>query len=203
METDMTAQANTAYALDELNQETKFGGVGGLKHRDVPRIDLSDFANRKQEIADQLWNASVEIGFFQLVNHGIPQAQVDEAFDMTARFFALPAASKAQVPLGRGTNAGWEYKSQVRPSTGTADQKESYQITLPRMASLWPDGRSAAGLQGGNAGVRAGQLGTRHESAVLLCADARFQARLLHRGARPAIAGISEHAASVALFADA
>ena len=143
----MTAQSNTAYALDELNQEKTFGGVGGTKHRDVPRIDLGDFEARKQEIADQLWQASTGIGFFQLVNHGIPQAQVDEAFDMTARFFALPAASKAQVPLGRGTNAGWEYKSQVRPSTGTADQKESYQITLPRMANLWPDGAALPGFK--------------------------------------------------------
>jgi isopenicillin N synthase-like dioxygenase len=147
METDMTAQANTAYALAELNQETKFGGVGGLKHRDVPRIDLSDFENRKQEIADQLWNASVEIGFFQLVNHGIPQAQVDEAFDMTAKFFALSQDDKAKMPLGKGTNTGWEFKSQVRPSTGTADNKESYQITLPRMAKLWPDGDALPGFK--------------------------------------------------------
>ncbi|MEH2469644.1 isopenicillin N synthase-like dioxygenase [Nitrobacteraceae bacterium AZCC 2161] len=143
----MTAQANTAYALAELNQETKFGGVGGIKHRDVPRIDLSDFENRKQEIADQLWNASVEIGFFQLVNHGIPQAQVDEAFDMTAKFFALSQDDKAKMPLGKGTNTGWEFKSQVRPSTGTADNKESYQITLPRMAKLWPDGDALPGFK--------------------------------------------------------
>ncbi|MEH2476961.1 isopenicillin N synthase-like dioxygenase [Nitrobacteraceae bacterium AZCC 2146] len=143
----MTTSSNAAYALAELNQETKFGGVGGIKHRDVPRIDLSDFENRKQEIADQLWNASVEIGFFQLVNHGIPQAQVDEAFDMTAKFFALSQDDKAKMPLGKGTNTGWEFKSQVRPSTGTADNKESYQITLPRMAKLWPDGDALPGFK--------------------------------------------------------
>ena len=42
----MTQVAKT-YALDELNQETTFGGVGRTKHRDVPRIDMSDFENRK------------------------------------------------------------------------------------------------------------------------------------------------------------
>ena len=134
----MTAQGNAAYALAELNQETKFGGIGGIKHRDVRKIDLSNFEARKQEIADQLWEASTEIGFFQLINHGIPQDLIDEGFEMTARFFALPEEVKATMPLERGTNAGWEYKSQVRPSTGTADNKESYQITLPRMARLWP-----------------------------------------------------------------
>ena len=113
------------YQLDELNKEATIGGLGRTVVRTVPRIDLSDFENRKGAIADHLWDASVDSGFFQLVNHGIPTAQIDEAFDYTAGFFALPADTKAQYPLGRGTNAGWEYKSQVRPSTGTADNKES------------------------------------------------------------------------------
>lgn len=133
----MTQTAKT-YALDELNLETTFGGIGTTKAREVPRIDMSRFEERKHEIADQLWDASTRIGFFQLVNHGIPQEQIDEAFEMTERFFALPHETKAKMPMLKGTNAGWEYKSQVRPSTGTADNKESYQITPPRMAKLWP-----------------------------------------------------------------
>ncbi len=145
----MTKSATAAtYDLPELNLETTFGGVGTTKQRDVPRIDLGNFEKRKQEIADQLWNASTEIGFFQLVNHGIPQAQVDEAFEMTARFFDLPHEVKAKLPLQKGTNSGWEYKSQVRPSTGTADNKESYQITVPRMGplKLWPGGDNLPGF---------------------------------------------------------
>jgi len=144
----MTQSATAAtYDLPELNLETTFGGIGTTKHRDVPRIDLSDFERRKHEIADQLWNASTEIGFFQLVNHGIPQAQIDEAFAMTARFFDLPHEVKEKLPLLKGTNAGWEYKAQVRPSTGTADNKESYQITVPRMARLWPGGDNLPGFE--------------------------------------------------------
>ena len=138
---------NAAYGLAELNLEKKIGGMGRTKERDVPRIDMSRFEARKAEIADQLWTASTEIGFFQLINHGIPQEQVDEAFDMTANFFALPHDAKAKMPLGKGTNAGWEYKAQVRPSTGTADNKESYQITVPRMAKLWPSGDELPGFK--------------------------------------------------------
>lgn len=129
---------DTSYALAELNKEKTFGGIGATKARAVPRIDMSDFEARKAAIAEELWSASTDIGFFQLINHGIPQAQIDEAFAMTERFFALPHETKATMPMLKGTNAGWEYKSQVRPSTGTADQKESYQITLPRMQALWP-----------------------------------------------------------------
>ena len=66
---------------------------------------------------------------------------------MTERFFALPHEVKVKLPLLKGINIGWEFKSQVRPSTGTPDQKESYQITLPRMQDLWPDGNVLPGFK--------------------------------------------------------
>lgn len=127
-----------SYGLAELNKEATVGGEGLEAEREIRQIDMSDFEARKAEIADQLWEAATTVGFFQLVNHGIPQEQIDEAFEYEARFFDLPAEVKGKYPLLKGTNSGWEYKAQVRPSTGTADQKESYQITLPRMSVLWP-----------------------------------------------------------------
>ncbi len=142
----MTAQS-AGYGLAELNKEAGLGGVGTTRHREVPQIDMSDFERRKAEIADQLWDGATRIGFFQLVNHGIPQLQIDAAFEMAERFFSLPHETKRQYPLGKGTNAGWEYKAQVRPSTGTADNKESYQITTPRMSGLWPSGDELPGFR--------------------------------------------------------
>lgn len=132
---------NTAekYALKELNLETTFGGMGKEIERDVPVIDLTDFDQRRGEITDQLWQAATEVGFFQLANHGLGLGLVREAFSLSETFFALPEAEKQRFPLKKGLNAGWEFKSQVRPSTGTADDKESYQITLPHMDDLWPN----------------------------------------------------------------
>lgn len=143
----MQESGQSKYAMDELNKEATIGAVGSTVSRAIPRIDLSDFDRRKLKIADDLWTASVEIGFFQLVNHGIPQALIDDAFEYSPRFFALPADTKGRYPLGKGTNAGWEYMAQVRPSTGTADHKESYQITLPRMAALWPSSTELPGFK--------------------------------------------------------
>lgn len=140
-------KTTTDYGLAELNKEATFGGEGREKMREVPRIDMGRYEERKEEIGDALWKASTEIGFFQIINHGIPQEQVDEAFAMSERFFALPSQVKANYPLVGGTNAGWEYKAQVRPSTGTADNKESYQITLPRMEKLWPSGEVLSGFK--------------------------------------------------------
>ena len=136
-----------SYALHELAKESRMGAVGTEAARDVRVIDLSDFEARHAEIADQLWDAAVDVGFFQLSHHGIALDSVREAFAMTERFFALPDAVKARHPLKKGLNAGWESRAQVRPSTGTPDQKESYQITRPHMDGLWPGEEALAGFQ--------------------------------------------------------
>ena len=130
--------ASDPYVYDELNRESRIGGMGTEGAHGVALIDLSDFETRKPEIADALWEAATTLGLFQLTGHGIPIDQIEEAFSLSAAFFDLPTEAKEQMPLRPGTNAGWEFKAQVRPSTGTPDQKESYQITLPRMANLWP-----------------------------------------------------------------
>ena len=124
--------------LDELARESRMGGTGREVGRDVPLVDLADFADRRTEITRDLWAAASEVGFFQLANHGIDPVLVDAAFDASAQFFALDPAQKATWPLDRSRNAGWESRSQVRPSTGTADEKESYQITRSVMDGLWP-----------------------------------------------------------------
>lgn len=123
----------------EIETERRIGGAGTSIIREIPKIDLSSFEERKKDIADALWVAATEIGFFQVYNHGIPQADIDRAFSLAEQFFALPVDRKALFPLKPGTNAGWEFREQVRPSTGTPDHKESFQITLPRMTGLWPN----------------------------------------------------------------
>lgn len=87
----------------------------------------------------------MEIGFFQVSHHGIPLADIRQAFSMTEAFFDLPDEVKRQYPLAG--NAGWESKAQVRPSTRTPDQKESYQITRPLMAGRWPSDRELPGFR--------------------------------------------------------
>jgi isopenicillin N synthase-like dioxygenase len=129
----------SASAMTEMVKESRMGALGTLNTtREIRQIDLSDFEHRKAEIADQLWHASIDVGFFQLVNHGIDIARIRQAFAMSEKFFGLPNEVKAQYPNSKADNVGWENMAQIRPSVGTPDQKESYQITLPRMTHLWP-----------------------------------------------------------------
>ncbi len=131
---------------EELSREARMGGLGEeTREREVRCIDISDFDRRKEEIAEQLWSASVDIGFFQVSHHGIPIEDIRAAFERAEAFFALPRETKAQWPLAR--NAGWEHKAQIRPSTRTPDQKESYQVTRPRMEGLWPTEEELPGFR--------------------------------------------------------
>ena len=137
----------TDHRLDELARESRMGGEGRRASRRIPLVDLTDFDARRAEITTQLWDAATGVGFFQLAGHGIAPDLIASAFAASARLFALPAELKATWPLERSLNAGWESRSQVRPSTGTVDEKESYQITRPVMDGRWPSDDQLPGFR--------------------------------------------------------
>ena len=51
--------------------------------------------------ADQLRNALTEIGFYYIVNHGIPRALIQEAFRQATRFHGQPIAEKMKIRIDR------------------------------------------------------------------------------------------------------
>lgn len=133
------------YDLTELNRERRMGDQGTERDREVRRISLAGLDSRRSQVADELWSAATDIGFFQIVDHGIDIEAVRRVFDAAEAFFALPAEVKALRP--KRFNSGWESLTQIRPSVGTPDQKESYQITLSDMDGLWPTEDELAGFR--------------------------------------------------------
>ncbi|MBA4022927.1 MAG: 2OG-Fe(II) oxygenase [Gordonia sp.] len=131
--------------MTELQRERRMGALGTESDREVRRISLADLSNRRADIADELWSAATDIGFFQVVDHGIDLVDVQDAFAMAEAFFALPEDVKSRRP--KRYNSGWESLTQVRPSVGTPDQKESYQVTLSNMDGLWPTDAELAGFR--------------------------------------------------------
>ena len=121
------------------------GAIGTESAREVRRISLAGLDARRTEVADELWSAATDIGFFQVVDHGIHLDDVRTAFATAEAFFALPDDIKARRP--KRFNSGWERLTQVRPSVGVPDQKESYQVTLSNMEGLWPTDDEIAGFQ--------------------------------------------------------
>jgi isopenicillin N synthase-like dioxygenase len=106
--------------------------------RTIPVISLSDYDFRIDQISSELVAAAENVGFFSIIDHGISPSEIDDIFSQSARFFALSDDIKATVPFTSAHNAGWEKNSQVRPSTGVADRKESYQMQFGRnMDGKW------------------------------------------------------------------
>lgn len=63
----------------------------------IPVIDMAllnrDFEGRKQVQAD-ITRACEQYGFFQVINHGVPETLMDAAMAMAKKFFALSAEEK-------------------------------------------------------------------------------------------------------------
>jgi isopenicillin N synthase-like dioxygenase len=71
----------------------------------IPVIDLGPYLAGAPGAIDrttkELRFALTEIGFYFIVNHGVPAARIDEVFRQAARFHDLPLQSKLEVKLDR------------------------------------------------------------------------------------------------------
>jgi isopenicillin N synthase-like dioxygenase len=85
----------------------------GLRARQVaaqsiPLVDFAPFlagdAAARRRVATEIGRACREIGFFYLVQHGVPQRLVDETFAQTRRFFDLPREVKARISVTGSKN---------------------------------------------------------------------------------------------------
>ena len=76
----------------------------------IPVIDLGPYfegeAGAMDLAAHELRFALTEIGFYFIVNHGIPAEKVQRLFDQVARFHALPLERKMAIRIDRN-NTGY------------------------------------------------------------------------------------------------
>ncbi|KAJ0420160.1 hypothetical protein BJY00DRAFT_301771 [Aspergillus carlsbadensis] len=74
---------------------------------DLPVVDFSswttsqDKASRRR-VAQQLVEACQQVGFVRIINHSLPEAILDDAFDCIKRLFALPEEEKMKAPHPEG-----------------------------------------------------------------------------------------------------
>ncbi len=125
-------------ALERSLRGSATGTAEAAHGCEIPTIDL---AADEVQAAAAIWEAATTVGFFSVINHGIESALIDRCFESSALFFAGDIdAKKTASPFAPNMNSGYEFMSQVRPSTGTADQKESLQITAREgcMDGRWP-----------------------------------------------------------------
>jgi isopenicillin N synthase-like dioxygenase len=99
----------------------------------IPVIDVADlFASPAalRALARRIGAAARDVGFFSIVNHGVPERLVADVFAATRAFFALPREVKESVSLERSPHyrgyarIGFEKLDPGRPG----DVKESFNV---------------------------------------------------------------------------
>ena len=122
----------------------------------IPTLDIRRFtdpaspSDRDAFVAD-LGAAYREWGFAGIRGHGVPQAQVDRAYEVFQRFFALPEETKRKYHVAGGGGARGYTPFGVETAKGAqySDLKEFWHIgrEIPRdhrcaelmPANIWPD----------------------------------------------------------------
>jgi isopenicillin N synthase-like dioxygenase len=78
------------------------------QHPRIPTLDLGAFETDRSAFVQKLGAAFKEYGFVGIENHGIPEAVINDAYDVFRDFFALPAATKQRYHLpGKGGARGY------------------------------------------------------------------------------------------------
>lgn len=48
----------------------------------IPIVDFAKFEENPNKVAQQVFDACKSIGFFYIINHNIPQGDIDKAFEL-------------------------------------------------------------------------------------------------------------------------
>ncbi|KAI7838916.1 hypothetical protein COHA_007322 [Chlorella ohadii] len=88
------------------------------KAANAPVISLANFEERKHEIAQQLFKAASEVGFFYITDHGIPQEEIDRAFATGINFLDREKEFKTQWPFNPDSYLGYRGPDELETVTG-------------------------------------------------------------------------------------
>ncbi|KAK9945093.1 hypothetical protein M0R45_010624 [Rubus argutus] len=72
----------------------KLSTAPSISNYSIPVIDLGSQGHDRDQIIQQILEASQEFGFFQVINHGIPEVLLNDAMDVFKEFFELPPEDK-------------------------------------------------------------------------------------------------------------
>ncbi|MCF6389001.1 isopenicillin N synthase family oxygenase [Mycobacterium sp. MBM] len=102
---------------------------------DIPVLDVSGLLEESgpgyRAAVGHLGAAARDIGFAQIVGHGIDPTLFDALLEHTKAFFALPDAEKRRVYIGNSTNhRGYVPPGEEVFAAGTVDAKEAFDLSV-------------------------------------------------------------------------
>ena len=146
----------------------------------IPTLDIRRYDTDRDAFVAELGAAYREWGFAGINGHGIPQAQIDAAYDVFKAFFALPDAVKKQyhVPGSGGARGYTAFGVETAKDSKHFDLKEfwhigreipddsKYRAVMP--PNLWPEEVEGFREHGYGLYRALDQLGSRVLSALAL-----------------------------------
>ncbi|XP_004292203.1 PREDICTED: hyoscyamine 6-dioxygenase-like isoform X3 [Fragaria vesca subsp. vesca] len=94
-----------------LPPETRPGNAQVSVMEDIPVIDFQQLGTDRPQLIKQIIDAAQEFGFFQLINHGVPENLLHDILDVANEFFELPSIDKASFcPGEKGKVHNWREK---------------------------------------------------------------------------------------------
>ncbi|KAF8817070.1 2OG-Fe(II) oxygenase [Phlegmacium glaucopus] len=100
----------------------------------IPIIDLKDLGSqdptKRRQLADEIRNACIQVGFFYVINHGIPEHMTEGAIEMAQKFFSLPTETKMEIEYRKTPNfKGYSpLLSGNNNSEGAGDLQEGFEF---------------------------------------------------------------------------
>jgi isopenicillin N synthase-like dioxygenase len=120
----------------------------------LPVIDLAPFVegrepDERRAVATALREACIDIGFFYLTGHGIPQREFDDVIALGHRFFELPLAEKMKLHSNNSpARTGYRGLGGPNPDANSdkiPDIKERFHMSRELLPGEPEDGRRNAG----------------------------------------------------------
>ena len=117
----------------------------------IPVLDLQPLFDGDDSdvatLAAELGQALEQIGFFSVVNHGVPWILIEDIYEATRDLHALPQAQKEAITMDRthggylGMGAGTSYASEIAGEVRKPNQNEAFFIHEGgyREANQYPD----------------------------------------------------------------
>ncbi|HWF40357.1 MAG TPA: 2-oxoglutarate and iron-dependent oxygenase domain-containing protein [Candidatus Acidoferrales bacterium] len=95
---------------------------------EVPVLDLENLLSEKgiQRLARELRNACETTGFFYVANHGVPEKVIEDAFQATKRYFALPVEQRLRDKIDERFRRGFMPMGINQHPGFAPDLKESF-----------------------------------------------------------------------------
>ncbi|KAG6890581.1 hypothetical protein C0992_000399 [Termitomyces sp. T32_za158] len=87
--------------VDQADAAAGFKDIPIMKTKVILVSDLADIFNDdpgvQQALAAEIREACINVGFFYVRNHGIPEATINAALKVAKEFFALPLEAKMKI----------------------------------------------------------------------------------------------------------